>query len=208
MSIRVPNAPQSAPAGRATHVAPVASDRVAEDRVAPDRVAPDRVAPDRVAPHPAEALKHFRAIFRSVRKQMHETERRCGISGSQVWALAVVVESPGLRVKDLAEAMAVQQSTASNLVEHLARAGLILRQRDPVDQRIVLLFPTPAGIALIESEPGSLSGILLDALSRLEPEQLESLNRLLGQLAHELESRATGRRLPVPLRDDARAARP
>ncbi|HRO58595.1 MAG TPA: MarR family winged helix-turn-helix transcriptional regulator [Burkholderiaceae bacterium] len=200
MSIHVANAPHSIPAGPATHGTRVAADRAGSDRVASSRVTSDRIAAD-----PAEALKHFRAIFRSVRQQMHETERRCGISGSQVWALAVVVDAPGLRVKDLAQAMAVQQSTASNLVEHLARAGLVLRQRDPVDQRIVLLFPTPAGIALVDSEPGSLSGILIDALSRLEPAQLGSLNHLLGQLADALGGRGTARAGTASSRRDARA---
>ena len=181
MSIHVANASGSIPSGRD------ASNRGASNRVEPNRAAPDG------ASEPAEALKQFRAIFRSVRQQLHETERRCGISGSQGWALAVIVDAPGLRVKDLARAMAVQQSTASNLVEHLARTGLVLRQRDPVDQRIVLLFPTPAGIALVDSEPGSLSGILIDALSRMEPAQVRVLNHLLGRLADELHGAGTAK---------------
>ena len=68
------------------------------------------------SPEVIEALQSFRIIFRSVRRHFHEVEEQCGISGSQLWALSVVAQSPGIRVKDLARSMAIQQSTASNLV--------------------------------------------------------------------------------------------
>src|SRR5690606_1936309 len=101
-------------------------------------------------------------------QHFHEIERRCGVSGSQLWALSVVVGSPGIRVKDLAQAMAVHQSTASNLIEQLSRQGLLRRERDRIDQRIVLLYATEAGEQVIARAPRPLSGLLPDALSRLD----------------------------------------
>jgi len=129
-----------------------------------------------------QALKSFRVIFRSVRQHFHEVERRCGVSGSQLWALSVVVASPGIRVKDLAQAMAVHQSTASNLVEQLSRQAFIRRERDRIDHRIVQLYPTDAGSTVIERAPRPLSGLLPDALARLEPERLAVLNELLAEV--------------------------
>jgi len=129
-----------------------------------------------------QALKNFRVIFRSVRQHFHEVERRCGVSGSQLWALSVVVAAPGLRVKDLAQAMAVHQSTASNLVEQLSRQALIRRERDRIDHRIVLLHPTDAGRSVIDRAPKPLSGLLPDALARLDPARLAMLNELLGEV--------------------------
>lgn len=129
-----------------------------------------------------QALKSFRVIFRSVRQHFHEVERRCGVSGSQLWALSVVVSAPGIRVKDLAQAMAVHQSTASNLVEQLSRQSLIRRERDRIDHRIVQLFPTDAGRTVIDRAPKPLSGLLPDALARLEPARLAVLNELLAEV--------------------------
>ena len=137
-------------------------------------------------PDSVEALKRFRVIFRSVRHHFHEVEQRCGVSGSQLWALSVVVRTPGIRVKDLAQAMAIQQSTASNLVEQLSRQELIRRERDRFDQRIVLLHPTDPGRAVIEKAPQPLTGLLPDALARLEPARLRMLNELLQEVVQRL----------------------
>ena len=134
------------------------------------------------SPQAIEALKRFRVIFRSVRQHFHEIERRCGVSGSQLWALSVVVGSPGIRVKDLAQAMAVHQSTASNLIEQLSRQGLLRRERDRIDQRIVLLHATEAGERVIARAPRPLSGLLPDALSRLDGPRLVQLNGLLAEI--------------------------
>lgn len=133
-------------------------------------------------PSVTEALKRFRVIFRSVRQHFNEVEQRLGVSGSQLWALSVIVGKPGIRVKDLAQALAIQQSTASNLVEQLVRHALIRRERDRFDHRIVLLLPTEAGKAVIDKAPRPLAGILPDALGKLEPAQLDALNELLQQL--------------------------
>lgn len=133
-----------------------------------------------------EALQNFRIILRSVRRHFHEVEERCGISGSQLWALSVVASAPGIRVKDLARSMAVQQSTASNLVEQLARQGLVRRARENVDQRIVQLYPTPAGQEAIDRAPKPLIGLLPDVLSRLDPKRLATLNRLLQEIVQSM----------------------
>ena len=145
-----------------------------------------------------EALQNFRIIFRSVRRHFHEVEERCGISGSQLWALSVVVQSPGIRVKDLARSMAVQQSTASNLVEQLSRQGLIRRAREDADQRIVQLHPTDSGIEAIARAPRPLVGILPDVLSRLDPKRLATLNRLLDEIVKSMRSAdRAARHLPL-----------
>ncbi|RPH64868.1 MAG: MarR family transcriptional regulator [Burkholderiales bacterium] len=133
-----------------------------------------------------EALQNFRIIFRSVRRHFHEVEERCGISGSQLWALSVVAGSPGIRVKDLARSMAVQQSTASNLVEQLSRQGLVRRARENADQRIVQLYPTRAGQEAIDRAPKPLTGLLPDVLSRLDSRRLATLNRLLQEIVQSM----------------------
>lgn len=145
-----------------------------------------------------EALQNFRVIFRAVRRHFHEVEERCGISGSQLWALSVVVQAPGIRVKDLARSMAVQQSTASNLVEQLVRQGLIRRARESTDQRIVQLHPTEAGEQVIARAPKPLVGILADVLSRFDPKRLATLNRLLDEVVKSMRSAdRSARHLPL-----------
>ena len=135
-------------------------------------------APD----NPATILRQFRVIFRSVKKHFQVIERTCGIGGSQLWALATVSESPGIRVSDLAKAMSIHQSTASNLVEQMVKLGLIVRERDTDDQRVVRLNATARGLALIARAPKPLIGLLPDALSQLNPLELRQLHASLAKL--------------------------
>jgi DNA-binding MarR family transcriptional regulator len=146
-------------------------------------VAPEIPAAVPEVPVAVQALRSFRAIFGALRHHFQEVERLCGVSGSQLWALSVVVATPGIRVKDLAQAMAVHQSTASNLVEQLVRQLLISRVRDRADQRIVQLYPTDAGRAVVDRVPRPLDGLLPDVLARLAPERLAVLNDLLAEVA-------------------------
>src|ERR1043165_5171184 len=90
-------------------------------------------------------LAQFRIVFKSVRVHYQSVERRTGVSGAQVWALAQVAGRPGLRVGQLAAALAVHPSTATNLVRKLAALGFVERRRHGRDQRNVELFATPRG---------------------------------------------------------------
>lgn len=148
-----------------------------------------------------EVLKQFRLIFQSVRKHFQSIEAICGISGSQLWALASVVEKPGQRVTELAKAMAVHQSTASNLVESLVRSGLIQRSRSEADQRVVLLFATDAGKLLFEKAPAPLNGLLPDALEKLDQDVLLSLHHSLATLIVQMGKRVSTGAEETPLAD-------
>jgi len=130
----------------------------------------------------AEVLRQFRVIFRSVKKHFQVVERKCGIGGSQLWALVTIAGTPGIRVSDLARTLSVHQSTASNLVEQMVRLGLIVRERDEDDHRVVRLNATPRGSALIARAPQPLVGLLPDALSQLTRHELETLHTALARL--------------------------
>ncbi|MBI1173749.1 MAG: MarR family transcriptional regulator [Sideroxydans sp.] len=148
----------------------------------------------------AQVLKQFRVIFRSVKKHFQYVEKRCQISGSQLWALALIAEIPGIRVTELAEGLSIHQSTASNLVDLLVQKKLIRRKRAANDNRIVKLYVTETGEAIIEKAPKPLRGILPDALAQLPPETLAQLNQCLTDLLQSMNSRdeeASG----IPLAD-------
>jgi DNA-binding MarR family transcriptional regulator len=153
----------------------------------------------RQASDPAvEALQHFRLIFKSVKKHFHWVEQQTGVNGAQLWALAAVVERPTLTVNELAKALAVHQSTASNLVDKLVRQGLLRRERSSEDQRIVHLHAEPKGIRLIKNAPKPLQGVLPDALSRLPVSDLKVLNGLLSSLIKQMKVRdSRGKATPL-----------
>jgi DNA-binding MarR family transcriptional regulator len=145
----------------------------------------------------AEALKKFRIIYGAVRKHSRNMERACGVGGAQVWALALMARTPGLRVTQLARELSIHPSTASNLLDKLERAGLAERARNSADQRVVQLYLTEAGQKVLARAPQPHSGVLTHALEQL-PEDV--LRRLIEDLQAVTEH--------LQLADEAAAARP
>ncbi len=144
-----------------------------------------------------DVLKQFRSIFNTVKQHFQQVENACRISGAQLWALAVVVRQPGLRVSELARAMAVHQSTTSNLVERLVDLKLVEKRRSENDQRVVHLYPLPAGIQLIGQAPQPVEGVLPEALTQLSEENLARLHDILDDLLDILQTRDAGRHIPL-----------
>ncbi len=143
-------------------------------------------------------LQQFRFVFKSVKKHFQWVEQETGISGSQLWALAQIGAAPGLRVTELARALVVHQTTASNLIDKLVQRKLVRRERKREDQRVVQLFLTQRGEAVIAQAPKPYEGVLPDALMRLPQAELARLDALLKSLTRHMRVRdASGRRTPL-----------
>jgi DNA-binding MarR family transcriptional regulator len=129
-----------------------------------------------------EALRQFRVIFGAVRQHFKAIEKACGVSGAQIWAMAALRQTPGMKVSELAQALSIHPSTASNLLDKIEKAGLIRRERNSVDQRVVKLYLTAAGDKALEKAPQPLTGILTHALGQLPDDALTRLNQDLAAL--------------------------
>lgn len=135
-------------------------------------------------------LRNFRVIFGSVRQHFREIERRCGVSGSQLWILQEVSSRPGVGVSALAERLAIHQSTCSQLVEKLARSGHIAKRRSDDDQRRVGLTITRKGERTIARAPGPAEGLLPEALGELSTPSLRALEQSLQRVIERLDLEA------------------
>ncbi len=155
-------------------------------------------------------LMQFRVVVRSIKQHYGSVQRQCGVSGAQLWALAQVDASPGLRVGDLANQLAVHQSTASNIVDRLEEARLVARRRVGDDRRVVRVFLTARGATVLRRAPRPLRGVLQQALLDLPTPSLRALRRDLASLLRHL-ARHGAAATSAPLSDvmldgDARAA--
>ncbi|WP_373973638.1 MarR family winged helix-turn-helix transcriptional regulator [Chitinibacter sp. SCUT-21] len=148
-----------------------------------------------------EVLKQFRVVFKSVRKHFQAIEDELEISGAQLWALHEVVSSPGITVSGLAKAMALHQSTTSNLVEKLVSLSLIERKKSLEDARSIRLYPTTSGLAKLDGAPGPVKGLLPDALARLPYATLRDLHQNLALLLENMSSLELDAGEKTPLSD-------
>jgi len=138
-----------------------------------------------------QTLEAFRTLFASARVHDADVRRVAGIPGSQLWALSEIARAGGLSVNDLAENMALHQTTASNLVNGLSERKLIRRTRDAEDQRIVRLHVTTDGKRMLLRAPGPYTGLLVDGLRHLDEKQLARLHKDLASLLGVMRRTAT-----------------
>ncbi|OAI19776.1 hypothetical protein A1507_06330 [Methylomonas koyamae] len=135
---------------------------------------------------PHEVLKQFRLIFKAVQQHSQWVETHCGVTSAQLWALWELSNRPGMKVTELANAMAIHHSTASNLLDKLGEKGLIKRERISRDQRVVTLSLTEEGSKLLKRAPQTPQGILQHALFDLPENVLKSLTKNLAALVKEM----------------------
>jgi len=129
-----------------------------------------------------ETLQKFRIIIGAVRQHSQALEAACGISGAQVWVLANIADAPDITVSQLSQALSVHVSTASNLLDKLARAGLVERIRNEEDRRVVRLRLTEAGSDILARAPRPLTGLIVDALEKMPSDALTRLDSELSCL--------------------------
>ncbi|MEP7344850.1 MAG: MarR family transcriptional regulator [Gemmatimonadaceae bacterium] len=100
-------------------------------------------------------------LLRRLRRQ----DAASGISGPRLSALSVVVFGGPITLGDLASAEQVRAPTMTRIVQGLERQGLVRRERDVTDRRLVRVEATAKGRTLL----------------------LEGRNRRVDTLAHRLE---------------------
>lgn len=131
-------------------------------------------------------LKQFRLIYGTVRQHFREVEEDCGISGSQLWVLREIGNTPGIGVSALAVKLSIHQSTCSQLVEALVTSRHVSKIRMKQDRRRVGLTLTKRGSKILTQAPGPAEGVLPQALSQLSGAALSTLSRNLTKLIGEL----------------------
>jgi MarR family transcriptional regulator, organic hydroperoxide resistance regulator len=134
-----------------------------------------------------QVLKKFRIIYGSVRQHFREVERTCGVTGSQLWIMQEIADTPGIGVSELAVRLSIHQSTCSQLVEKLVVSNLIVKKRSKEDQRRVGLWLSDGAIDLIKKAPNPTEGVLPKALRNLPTETIQALDSAMEQLIEQLQ---------------------
>lgn len=134
-----------------------------------------------------EALKKLRIVIRAAQRHSAWIEKQCGVTGAQLWVMQELHETPGLRVGEIADKLAIHQTTASNLLDTLVRKGYVVKARDADDLRVVKLVLSDEGSAALKLAPKPARGLLPEALRKLDQDGLLELNRGLQALLDVIE---------------------
>lgn len=101
-----------------------------------------------------------------------------GLHPGQDSLLVLLWAHPGLRQAELARRLGIEPPTVTRMVQRLERAGLIERQRDPHDARLVRVRATPRARLLegvVRRAWEEVDGLLTDALGDDGARQLRRL---------------------------------
>jgi DNA-binding MarR family transcriptional regulator len=123
------------------------------------------------------------SVTRLARRLRQQTAS--GLTPSQGAALATVERHGQITPSELASIERIQRPTATRVLKGLADAGLVTRERDANDGRIARVRLTREGAAMLKRGRSRKNAYLARRLRRLDPEQLETLERaavLLEQL--------------------------
>ena len=145
----------------------------------------------------ALVLRQFRQVLNAIKTHFRQVEKKVGLGGAQLWALSVVRQQPGVGVGELARAMDIHQSTASNLVKALIDKELIVAAKQGTDQRAVQLKLLPSGARLLKSAPEPFAGVLPSALGSLDQATLKRLRKDLATLIVALKADEKSGRIPL-----------
>ena len=127
-------------------------------------------------------LKKFRSLFRFAKSHSGTQQKRTRVSRAEMWALCELRAHPGMRVTELADAMALRQSTVSNLINKLIQRQLVRRKGDNMDARVVHLYLTASGERVVIKIPSAPHNVLLNTLEHLSIRTLRLLDRELGSV--------------------------
>jgi DNA-binding MarR family transcriptional regulator len=142
-------------------------------------------------------LRKLRLLFNTIKGHFRDVEKKAGVAGAQVWALSVIHANPGAGVNDLARAMDIHQSTASNLLKPLIEKGLVVAGRAKDDRRALKLRVTARGSAVLRKAPGPVTGVLPEVLSKLDRATLKRLDEDLEAVIALLHADRRAARMPL-----------
>ena len=158
------------------------------------------MATKRSAPRPADDAfdiadrLHSAAIH--LLRRVRRADDASGLAAPRLSALSVLVFGGPLTISELAAAEQVRPPTMTRVVAALETAGLVAREHDARDGRLVRVRATPRGVRVLEDGRRRRIEVLVHALETLSVDERASLARAVGLL-----ERVAGGRHRAAVRD-------
>ncbi|MCA1731181.1 MAG: MarR family transcriptional regulator [Actinobacteria bacterium] len=110
-------------------------------------------------------------------------ERESGIGGMKWFVLSVLGRRDGVSQGELTQEFEMDPSRITRTAQALENDGLIQRERDPEDNRVMRMYLTDEGREVLQKLPGINEQLRQRVHSVLSEEEFEELRRMLGLLA-------------------------
>jgi MarR family transcriptional regulator, organic hydroperoxide resistance regulator len=121
------------------------------------------------------------AVYHLIRRTSHPIHRE-EITPEQYWLLRLLRRNGALSISELAEALGVTGSSVTTACKRLEKAGLVKRERQQDDERMVRVMLTSQGHEHVEAWQLRRRKIVEQWLAGLEPQEQDMLQHLLERL--------------------------
>ena len=118
-----------------------------------------------IGPELARALSR---LHRALRRRVRESIAGPTLPQSQVEVLRLLEREPGLRAREVADALGLASNTVSTLLQQIAVKGYVEREVDSHDRRSARITLTPAATERMNSWSDRRSALLAEAMDTLE----------------------------------------
>ena len=135
------------------------------------------------------------ALYHLIRRASHPVHR-AEMTPEQYWLLRLLNRRGALSIGELAEALGVTGSSVTTACKRLEKAGLVTRERQADDERMVRVVLTGQGLARIESWQQQRRELLTQLLAPLDQDEQKTLQRLLERVL-ETADRQISRKEPI-----------
>ncbi len=134
--------------------------------------------------HPKHCGGLIKQIHCAMQKSTNNDLRNAGLTFSQVHMLFKLSEQPGggCSLKELERLLGVAQSTTAGIVRRCEEKGLVECCGDAEDRRAKYARITDRGLAICQTAKDDVDRSEERLLSRLTPEEADTLIRLLGEV--------------------------
>ena len=121
------------------------------------------------------------AVYHLIRRTSHPIHRE-EITPEQYWLLRLLRRNGALSISQLAEALGVTGSSITTACKRLEKAGLVTRERQQEDERMVRVTLTTQGHEHVEAWRRRRREIVEQWLAGLESQEQVTLQHLLERL--------------------------
>jgi DNA-binding MarR family transcriptional regulator len=135
---------------------------------------------------PPELLALFTQAAKLLREAADDAMSKHGVRVGQHIVLSALWEQDGLTPGEIARRLGVATPTVVNTATRMEEAGLLTRQPDPADARLVRLQLTPAGRQSRKPVRAARSALERHATATLTAGELESLRSGLRKIIAQL----------------------
>jgi DNA-binding MarR family transcriptional regulator len=129
-----------------------------------------------------------------IRKLMHgaelytkELNKKYSITSAQLNCLLAIYENGPLPPSQIARRMLVNSSTVTGVIDRLELKGLVERQRNSADRRIIYIRLTPNGKEMAKVAPPPIQQRVIDGLQRMPAYELDQIILSLAKLTKMLD---------------------